>query len=174
MYSFKIPFRHVSRHVKATQSYFSFNCSFQLIISSSYILVITLHGRILIMHVLLPPCKKIKETVSFMCCIHLRRGWRTSGCHSSTMLWEWQSDVLQPLFRQWQDCITVILLANQNQHWKQKNHDKRAFQSFLLCICPVLINRRMHSVSLWLGSLYFGHAFAVMQDETQNETHQLL
>lgn len=89
------------------------------------------------------------------------------------MLWEWQPDVLQPVFRHWQDCITVILLTNENQCWKQKNHDERDFQSFLLCICPVFITRRMRAVSLWLGLLYFGHAF-LKHSETLNDTQVIV
>lgn len=132
---------------KATKSCFPFNCAFKLIIPCNYILpVITPHVK-----------KIVKENVAFMCSVLLRRGWRTSGCHSSAMLWEWQPDVPQPFFRQWQDCITVILLTNNNQCWKQKNHDEREFQSFLLCICPAFFIRRMRSVSLWLGLLHFGH-----------------
>lgn len=95
-----------------------------------------------------------------MCSVLLKRGWRTSGCHSSSMLWEWQSHVLQPLFRQWQDCITVILLTNKNQRRKQKNHDVHELPSFLIRICPVFIIRGMSSVSVWLGLLNSGHVFA--------------
>lgn len=105
-----------------------------------------------------------------MCRVALRRGWRTCDCHSSTMLWEWQSDVLQPLFRQWQDCITVTLLKKRILGWKQKNHDKRVFESYLLCVCPAFIMGRMCPFSLWLGLLCFGHAFACRWRMEHNET----
>lgn len=49
----------------------------------------------------------------------LKRGWRTSICHSSTILWEWQSDVAQPSCRRQQDCITVSLHKKQNPQKKQ-------------------------------------------------------
>lgn len=54
--------------------------------------------------------------------------------------------------------------------WKQKNHDKRVFESYLLCVCPAFIMGRMCPVSLWLGLLCFGHAFACRWRMEHNET----
>ena len=51
---------------------------------------------------------------------------------------------------------TVLLslcFKNKNQCWKQKNHDKHLFRSYLLCLCLAFIIRRMWPVYLWSLSL---------------------